>query len=607
MDCKFCGASVSDSDVLCPYCGSSLEELIPLDEEVTESAVQDETAALAQDDFAQDDFAQEDSAQEDVQAPFADINTEGTMPAPKKSKIGKIVLFSIIGLLAVGIILLALNFSSAYSWFKIKTSSGKSLLKTGFHNSLDEFVDSYEDYVEDAVKMSSAPQWGTQMQASLEMNEQIFSALDDAFAQQGMDLNLSWLQDLNLDMQMLFDKKASTAMIAYGIGVAGEELFSIEAIVDQTNEQLWVAYPSLSETAIYASSSDDKYMQSAMENLIDRMNQNGNDYPPEKLESLLKKYGDVIIDGFGKVKKSSKTVEIDGISQKFTVLDAYMSEENAINMCITLLETVKNDQDLKQLILQMSQQMILSMSSFYEDAPYGEEEFYNEFLDAIDEQLENLRNELNELDVTKEICLTFYMDNDFQIAGFKVKDENGDELFRFVGVEEKERYAAEFVAGDVVITDSGKVQEKNTGTMSLSVDGAELFTVDHTTSEKDDVMKATLKLKLGDDLMQQISSQIGQDAAMLYMTGVALQLDATMSEEQADFQLSFVMVGQKLISVNLKIDAVRNVEIIVPTDGFNSADEEQLENWVASWDLEGLMDKLTELGLPVELIDELMG
>ena len=330
MNCKFCGASVSDSDVLCPYCGSSLEELIPLDEEVTESAVQDEMAALAQDDFAQDD-----SAQEDVQAPFADINTEGTMPAPKKSKIGKIVLFSIIGLLAVGIILLALNFSSAYSWFKIKTSSGKSLLKTGFHNSLDEFVDSYEDYVEDAAKMSSAPQWGTQMQANLEMNEQIFSALDDAFAQQGMDLNLSWLQDLNLDMQLLFDRKASTAMNAYGIGVAGEELFSTEAIVDPTNEKLWVAYPSLGETAIYLSSSGDKYSQAAMENLIDRMNPNGNDYPPEKLESLLKKYGDVIIDGFGKVKKSSKTVEIDGISQKLTVLDAYMYISFAVSLIST--------------------------------------------------------------------------------------------------------------------------------------------------------------------------------------------------------------------------------------------------------------------------------
>ena len=105
--------------------------------------------------------------------------------------------------------------------------------------------------------MSSAPQWGTQMQASLEMNEQIFSALDDVFAQQGMDLNLSLLQDLNLDMQMLFDRKASTAMIAYGIGVAGEELFSTEAIVDPTNEKLWIAYPSLGETAIYLSSSGD--------------------------------------------------------------------------------------------------------------------------------------------------------------------------------------------------------------------------------------------------------------------------------------------------------------------------------------------------------------
>lgn len=607
MYCKFCGAPVNENDVLCQHCGSSLEERIPLNEEVTESALQDETAALAQDDFAQDDFAQEDSAQEDVQAPFADINTEGTMPAPKKSKTGKIILFGIIGLLTVGIILLACNFSSAYSWFKMKTTSGRALLKMGIGESIEEFADSYEDYVEDAAEMSSASQWGTQMQASLEMNEQIFSALDDAFAQQGMDLNLSWLQDLNLDMQLLFDKKASTAMIAYGIDVAGEELFSAEEIVDPTNEKLWVAYPSLSETAIYLSSSGDKYSQAAMENLIDRMNQNSNDYPPEKLESLLKKYGDVIIDGFGKVKKSSKTVEIDGISQKLTVLDAYMSEEDAINMCIAVLETAKNDQDLKQIILDMGQQMVASMSSLYEDVPYGEEEFYNEFLDAIDEQLEDLRNELNDLDLTTEICLTFYMDNDFQITGCKFTDVNGEELFRFISVEEKDRYAAEFVAADVVITDSGTDQKETTGTLTLSVSGAELFTVDHTTSEKDDVMKATLKLKLGDDLMQQISSQIGQDAAMLYMTGVALQLDATVSEEQADAQLSFVMVGQKLISVNLKIDAVRNVEIIVPTDGIDAEDEEQMYKWMESIDLGSLIYKLTELGLPVELIDVLMG
>ena len=107
MNCKICGAPVGDNDVLCPYCGCSLEELIPLDEEVVESVMPDETAAIQQDVIAE----------EDVQTPFVDLNTEGTMPAPKKSKVGKIILFGIIGLLAIGIILLACNFSSAYSCF----------------------------------------------------------------------------------------------------------------------------------------------------------------------------------------------------------------------------------------------------------------------------------------------------------------------------------------------------------------------------------------------------------------------------------------------------------------------------------------------------------
>ena len=87
MNCKFCGAPVDDNDVLCPYCGCSLEELIPLDEEVVESVMPDETAAIQQDVIAE----------EDVQTPFVDLNTEGTMPAPKKSKVGKIILFGIIG------------------------------------------------------------------------------------------------------------------------------------------------------------------------------------------------------------------------------------------------------------------------------------------------------------------------------------------------------------------------------------------------------------------------------------------------------------------------------------------------------------------------------
>ena len=202
----------------------------------------------------------------------------------------------------------------------------------------------------------------------------------------------------------------------------------------------------------------------------------------------------MLLDGFGKVKKSSETVEIDGISQKLTVLDAYMSEENAINMCIAVLETAKNDQDRKQVILQFGQQIAADMPVFDEDEPYSAEDLYNEFLVSIDGQLEKLREELNNLDMTEEICLTFYMDNDFQIAGCKVTDVDGEELFRYVGVEEKDRYAAEFVAGEVVITDSGKDQKENEGTLSLSVSGADLLTAAYKTTERDDVIKTNVKL-----------------------------------------------------------------------------------------------------------------
>lgn len=597
MNCKFCGAPVGDNDVLCPHCGCSLEELIPLDEEVVESVMPDETAAIQQDVIAE----------EDVQTPFVDLNTEGTMPAPKKSKVGKIILFGIIGLLAIGIILLACNFSSAYSWFKIKTSSGRELLKTSFEKSIEEFADSYEDYAEDLAEMGDASRWGMQTQASLELNDQIVSVLDEAMAQQGMDMNLSWLQGLNLDVKMLFDGEASTGMIAYAFGMGGEQLICVEGIIDQPNNKEWFACPGLIDTPAYATLSDDKAGQSFMDSMLGRMNQNANAYSSEKLEKFLKKYCNVLLDGFGKVKKSSETIEIDGISQKLTVLDAYMSEENAINMCIAVLETAKNDQDLKQVILQFGQQIAADMPVFDEDEPYSAEDLYNEFLVSIDGQLEELRAELNNLDMTEEICLTFYMDNDFQIAGCKVTDVDGEELFRYVGVEEKDRYAAEFVAGEVVITDSGKDQKENEGTLSLCVSGADLLTADHKTTEKDDVIKTNVKLKLGSDLIQQITAQMGDNAAMVYMSTIAIEFDVTASGKQTDCQISLTMMGQKLISLNLEQAFLRDVEITVPTDGINVDDPEQFDNWLDSLDYEGLMNKLEAMGLSEEMLESLMG
>ena len=319
----------------------------------------------------------------------------------------------------------------------------------------------------------------------------------------------------------------------------------------------------------------------------------------EPVKELLDRYGTILLDGINDEESTAETLSAGGVDQECTALEGSISAKEAVSLIQEILNTVKEDEELKNLIESWTKDM--------DDEKYS----YENFLKSI----ENIENEIEEEGEAGDGSLLskIWMDEEGNVAGrqISVVDADGSTEPLFVWKSPKadsqcglmlELYDDESI---ISLEGCGELTgDLLNGSYTLSMDGTE-FAIDvkdyNTAAMKAGNLNGSYTLSI-------VPAQTG-DEEYNPMEGFELVADFAGDNETGSITLSLNSSGSNLLSIGLAARPGKQVEYVDVSamdkiyDVDSDADGEAFTNDMS---LDTIMDNLMAAGMPEGFIEELM-
>ena len=137
----------------------------------------------------------------------------------------------------------------------------------------------------------------------------------------------------------------------------------------------------------------------------------------EVFGKLLNKYFEIIVNNLGEATKESADLTIDGVTQSCTLLKISISETDVVNAAKAVLTEAKSDEEIKKTIKAVA-------------AEFTEEDIYPEFIDAVNEALEEIEEfnnakEKSESESEETVYYKAWVDNKGNIIARAIEAEDG--------------------------------------------------------------------------------------------------------------------------------------------------------------------------------------
>ena len=294
MICLKCGFENPDGANFCNCCGAEMNQPT-IDEQQLNAAYPEETM---------DETSVE-------QGSAFQLNTEGFQPEKKRISGGIIV--ALVGVVFAAAVLALALVPTCRAFFIRTFRSPEKLLYTAYSEYVEEAVDNAEDILDQendgAVKTDT----------HLLLGDQVISIAATMLYSQPE--NLEALSDIGISC--INNKQDDLSMTQVTLSLSDTDIVDAQCYVDKMNGKLYIAFPGIQEQAILIDTGagmDENY-RTMIEDLSNL------EVDEEHLELLLLRYMKVYFDAFESVDKSSKTLQLQGISQKVTVLDSVLTEK----------------------------------------------------------------------------------------------------------------------------------------------------------------------------------------------------------------------------------------------------------------------------------------
>lgn len=428
--------------------------------------------------------------------------------------------------------------------------------------------------------------------------EDLLAMLKSALAQENPELDVSWLQKVSLNVKSgNIDDNYGAAL---GLGLNGTDVLTLDVFADVAAGVFYLGCPELSDTYISAPI-DDEIDTSAITATADVpkeiAEQLAKDLPDQAaFEAMLDKYLTLVIEQMKDGEKSKKTFTVNGISQELTVTDRQITEQDATDLVVAVLEAAKDDATVHQFITAVvnytnTYNAYLAETGGYTYTPVDVEDIIDELPDLISE----LKSQEAGDDAIK---LTIYTDKDRNFCGCALTDVEGELVVDFVRVSDGEKSALELTFPDDVVMRS-LVEKKGDDTVTsfdVVVEDEKLLTVRLETADE----KIVVALVPGAALLEEMSA----DIPMLAMAGSASpELRLTMKEGSVDVE---VYLNNKLfVGLNMTANEGAAYTPEKPVKYISAEDEEALKNWLTKLDTTRVAETLKTIHVPQQYIDML--
>lgn len=514
----------------------------------------------------------------------------------KRKKITAILLASLMGISAV----------PATTW---AADSYKETEKAAFAKIIEEFG---TDYAKSLSEMDTEEVKGNaEIKVSLE---------DGGKAILGMlsPVDISWLADASISGNVSMSDKSMTEFM--DVNVNGTKICTIEYYFDTENSEIYMRIPELSEG--YIKMNMEQMTQEAVEeadqeldssfttslDLADSMNSYFSTLEnlPEAdlVTSILTRYTDIIFDNVADAENPGAQEAVAGdVSQELSVLEGHVTQAEALPMFQQILDTAKSDEELKGLIETWTEAM--------NDPDYT----YETFLEAIEDMEKDLDTEADETDESGFI-LRAWVDSDGEVVGRQFllnDDEQEEELFGYLCTADgdKRGFSMQLGSGDdkVAIEGSGELKgDLLSGTYTISSGEADAAVIDvtdyDTKAVQDGIWKGTYTIS---------GAPVEDEDGNSYDPFGGMQLIFTADgadEDSIDWNLAIAAGGATLGSVSLTGgnggESLAAVDVASLTDVYDFSNDDEIEAYTASMNMDAITENLTSAGMPEGWLDDVI-
>lgn len=514
----------------------------------------------------------------------------------KRKKITAILLASLMGISAV----------PATAW---AADSYKETEKAAFAKAIEEFGASY---AEDLSQVDTE---------NVKGNAEMKVSLDDGGkAILGMlsPVDISWLEDASISANVAMSDKTMTETM--DVNVNGTKICTVEYYFDTENSEVYMRIPELSEGYIKmnmvqmteeAVEEADQDLDSSFSTTMD-MSEAMNSYfstlenlpEADTVTSILTRYSDIIFDNVADAENPGTQESVAGdVTQELNVLEGRVTQAEALPMFQQILDTAKNDEELKGII------------ETWTEAMNNPDYTYETFLEAIEDMEKDLDVEADETDESGFI-LRAWVDADGEVVGRQFLMDDGDQeedLFGYLCTTDgdKRGLTIQLGSGDdaVAIEGSGVLDgDLLSGSYTLSSGGAEAAIVDvegyDTQAAKDGMWKGTYTIS---------GAPVEDEDGNSYDPFGGMQLIFTADaadKESIDWNLALGASGTTLGSISLTGgnggETLEALDTASLTDVYDFSNDDDVEAYTASMNLDALTENLTSAGMPEGWLDDVI-
>lgn len=580
--------------MFCGKCGSFFEGDQPLCDKCAAEQAAEQTFGNVSDSAPADDAFE--------------LNTSAPQKAPKKSRkkrglVTGIVAASVAVAVGVGAIFGGPYIKAFFNrTFQKPEKYFVDVQKTAIAKYSDEISGAYGELMNMYYTDDEGDATGLEAELKITVGDELMALLESNLE---TEMDLDFLKDIRLTANVNSQDSLTQMIVAASLGKT--QILSADLIMDLAESQLFAAIPELNKQYLMVDISDldlDLSIDEMKESLAQAAAMSDKvaaALPSESVvNELINTYAGVALSCIDDVEKSNETLEVGDASQKVVALRATISEEDLYEMGHAILNEAKDDENLEQIIKDLSVAL--------GELNGAEMDLYPQFQEAVEMALEDMEYESEDFSDDNYIEWISYVDMQGEVRGHDVtvhsEDEDEMEIFSWLTASKgKTTYIECEIPSAKVELNGEKVEVKGgtEGFYELSVAGEELGTLEFETVTD---TRTTLRLIPSAAIMDQILSESVLPTALL-SGNVALELSFGENEAGADFlEVGVLAANKTLVSVGLSAKKVNGGNVTVPSDAIEVTDTDALTQWLSNVDFEQLMDGLERAGIDQGLLDQ---
>lgn len=583
MFCENCGKPVEGQQTLCSECAAARAE---------QPAVQEVPAAEVP-----------------VEETFV-LNTGSSEPAKKAPKkkgglIALIVALVIVAAVAVGVFL---NFDSVSAFADRTFQSPEAYLEKVENEAIAQYSQELTQAYGQLLENYDSDKTAGAMDLRLTLGSEILAMAESALQQQGMTMDLDWLNEIKLSVDANVQGDALQSTL--GLGLGKTHLLSLDVIMDMAAGKEYMTIPELNKDYLFVDVSG-VLPGVNFKDILTGSQQTGEALikalPSEKdLNELLNTYVGIVLSGIKSVEKETDTVSVGDASQKMVVLTAKITEKELINICEKAVKQAQKDKTLEKFLDALSD-YVNSAGELNSDY-FVPVDLHEQFLAMLPTALEELELAKESAESGNYLKLKVYVDMKGNVRGHGLtvytEGKKSEEPFLWISAVKGDTTYTEAMVGPMEIT--GEAMENDgvsEGEYTLAVDGRESVTLEF---ENVTETGGTLRIIPGEELMSGILSESGIPASLL-ADNVALELVFGGEGDKASFEVNILVGSKTLLGVAMSSSSSKGGKITVPTNAVDVTDQEALMQWLKNTNFDALLKAMKDSGMPQELVTTVEG